>query len=133
MGEPQAWRFYVYALTEGDAIRYVGKGSGRRLQAQRRNHKLEGHEIARFKRESDAYAFEITQIAEHSPPINSHPGGNGSKATPQRQPRKDKWTRNLEAIGHKRYAARLILEHVWKCPHIMSTSELEIVRQVAYG
>jgi hypothetical protein len=77
------YRFYVYALTdETNAVVYVGKGSGYRLTVQRYRFKCAGHEIARFKREDDAYAFEREKIAEIKPRLNRHPGGNGSRATP---------------------------------------------------
>ena len=85
------WRFYVYVLTdEANSVIYVGKGSGWRLSVQRRRYRCSGHEIARFKRENDAYAFEREQISELSPRLNRHPGGNGSRVTPQkRYPRVD--------------------------------------------
>jgi hypothetical protein len=107
------WRFYVYELFDaaGD-VQYVGKGSGKRLTAQKRNHSLDGREVARFKRESDAYSYEIKRIADVCPPRNVHPGGNGprSKRIIYRKP---KWLLEIERIGTRCYAARAIANHVY--------------------
>lgn len=104
----RAWRFYVYALTDADGVAYIGKGSGRRLAAQRRAHRLDGHEVARFKREKDAYRFERECIAQYRPALNRHPGGNGSRATPI-VVRKYAFEKEIEAVGSRRYCARLLL------------------------
>jgi hypothetical protein len=130
MAASRPWRFYVYALTDGDQVVYVGKGSGRRLHVQRRTHGCDGYEVARFKRERDAYAHEIRVIAELSPARNKHPGGNGSRATPARTPRAPAWMKEIDRIGSRVYAARLLLS---RFAHIVDPSKVDAIRRVAYG
>lgn len=122
-----AWRFYVYELADDSgAVRYVGKGSGDRLKVQRRRYGLAGHEVARFRRESDAYGFERERIAECRPPLNKHPGGNGSRATPVRV-RRQQFELDIERIGSRRYAARMLLRFGW------AGSKVEEIRRIAHG
>lgn len=127
------WRFYVYELVNdaGD-VQYIGKGSRYRLSAQRRNFGLDGHEVARFKRESDAYAYEVKRIAECKPALNIHKGGNGSRATPIRKPihRKCQWEKDMDLIGSRVYAARALLQI---CPRLIDPSKLEQIIRVACG
>lgn len=105
------WRFYVYELTdESGRVAYVGKGSGSRLASQRRNHALDGREVARFRREKDAYAFEIDRIAESKPLRNKCKGGNGSWSTPAPKRRRTQWELEMERVGIRVYVARFLLE-----------------------
>jgi len=130
VGRP-TWRFYVYQFNDdcGNTI-YIGKGSGRRLAVQKRNIQGIGHEVARFKKESDAYSFEIQLISELRPSLNKCSGGNGSKATRQVL-RKDKWQSNFERIGPKRYAAQLAI--AFSNLACIQPSKIEQLREVAYG
>jgi hypothetical protein len=124
-------RFYVYELVSADgAVQYVGKGSGTRLRAQMRNFGLFGYEVARFKRESDAYAFEREHIADVQPVLNRCAGGNGSRATPARKPVKAAWEKEMDRIGTRCYAARLLLRFA---SHLVDPSKLDAIRQVAHG
>lgn len=107
----KAWRFYVYRIMDGDDVAYIGKGSGARLRVQRQRFGLGGEEIARFKREKDAYEFERACIAEYAPPLNKHPGGNGSRASKIRAPRRQPWEIEIERVGSKVYAARVLLKY----------------------
>lgn len=125
----KAWRFYVYEIVDGETVKYIGKGSGTRLAVQVRKFGLEGREVARFKREEDAYAFEVLRIAEVSPHLNKCAGGNGSRVTVKRD-RKDAWTREVERIGTRAYAARLILAFGQS---FVAKSKLEDIRRIAYG
>src|SRR5258705_502932 len=102
-------RFYVYALTQCGDVAYVGKGSGHRLRVSMNNHRLPGHEVARFFKERDAYAFEKQLIAEVKPWRNKAAGGNGSRATPVRVwTGKTKWEKAIEAVGTRKYVARFL-------------------------
>lgn len=124
-------RFYVYVIGPLDAPLYVGKGSGRRLEAQKRRFKADGHEIARFFKEKDAYAFERVAIAENSPALNQNMGGGGSRATPVRQEREPK--------GYDRQWSARFLDLNWeKLRPFMSVeaaswSNLHRIRDAAYA
>lgn len=125
------WRFYVYELVDGcGVVQYVGKGSGRRLAASARARGVSGHEVARFKREQDAYAFEVARIAELSPSLNVAKGGNGARATPIRRT-KTKFEREIDAIGPRVYAARLWLRFAPNTD--ANRSIVDRIRAVAYG
>jgi hypothetical protein len=102
-------RFYVYQLVDSEIVLYIGKGSGNRLYNQMLKFRLNGQIIARFRKEKDAYAFEVDKISELKPSLNRHKGGNGSHAHPIRKPRKSDWEIEFEAIGSKACAARLLL------------------------
>jgi len=127
-----AWRFYVYAITDHNGvIVYVGKGSGERLAQQRRTHRATGHEIARFKRERDAYKFEIQCIEELKPCRNKHQGGNGPCA--RRATRQDAFERICDRLGTRTVAARILLSVHAVAPHLVDLSKLDEIRRVAYG
>lgn len=122
------WRFYVYRLIDASgAVCYIGKGSANRLRSQCKSRRLVGEEIARFRREKDAYAFERAQIADLKPSLNAHPGGNGSRAQPVFEP---KWVREIDKVGTRRYAARVLLA---LAADLINPSEIEGIRQVAHG
>jgi hypothetical protein len=130
------WRFYVYQLVDDAGIvQYVGKGSSNRLACQKHNFGLEGYEVARFKRESDAYAYEVKRIAECSPLLNKHKGGNGSRVTKQRNSyyrpeKKQDWQIEMDRIGSRAYAARFLLQN-W--PHMIDPNKIEQMARVAWG
>lgn len=121
-------RFYVYRLFDDTGTLYVGKGSGRRLSVQMRNKDLDGEMLAMFTREKDAYDFEIAKIAELSPVLNRHPGGNGCRVQRQREI-KPAWVREMERIGTRAYAARFLLTRFYP----FTASEVDILRRVAHG
>ena len=73
------WKFYVYALTDGEKIAYIGKGCRSRLAVQKQNRNCSGYELARFKLERNAFAFERQMIAELRPPWNKTKGGDGGR------------------------------------------------------
>jgi hypothetical protein len=127
------WRFFVYELLNKDgSVAYVGKGSGVRLRAQQSRMNLNGLEVARFKREKDAYAFEVARITETKPTLNKCAGGNGNVVTPKRKQRDPKWLTVMNRIGTRRYAARLLLGYDLR-PFDIPASEVEQIRAVAYG
>ena len=109
MKQSKPWPFYVYELLTDDGnILYVGKGSGKRLDVQKKAHQANGVEVARFKKESDAYAYEVERIKSASPMLNKCAGGNGSRCTAKRES-KSSFQKQMEAIGSKAMAARLWL------------------------
>lgn len=124
------WRFYVYELLGccGECL-YIGKGSGNRLSVQKRVHGIGGREIARFRRETDAYAFEVKQIAERVPTLNKHRGGNGSKVASV-YTRRDPWVVEMDRVGTEVYAARFLIE---RCLKMVDPSKVDNIRRVAYG
>lgn len=122
-----AWRFYVYALFDGDTCTYVGKGTGRRLKASERVRGHSGYEVARFHNEDDAYDAERAIISELKPSLNRMGGGNGSRATPVRVPRR-------QPPAQRRPVARFLIE--WYKTHqrfAPDSSTLEMIRAVANG
>lgn len=124
-------KHFVYCLTHQDFTLYIGKGSGSRLKNQRRAFGCDGHELARFKREKDAYAFEREAIKDWQPLLNIHPGGNGSRVAPKREPydRDIAW---IKRVG-TRCAAAFILLGCAKSGYPFEPSNLEHIRQVAYA
>lgn len=126
-----AWKFYVYELvSSGGAVMYVGKGSGYRLRVQIKDFGLSGYEVARFRVEKDAYAFERDRIAEVQPLLNIHPGGNGSTVTVPRKARVTEFEREYQRIGGRVMAARFLLNFA---ANRIDPSNLDKLRQVAYG
>lgn len=126
------WNFYVYHLVSDDGtLQYVGKGSGTRLKRQMTNRKLDGYEVARFKREKDAYAFEVDQISSEKPLLNVAKGGNGSKATRQQKPRLSDFEKICLNLGTRVVAARMWLSCVKS--GLCDVSKVDEIRRVAYG
>jgi hypothetical protein len=125
-----AARFYVYRLYGPDgATEYIGKGSGYRLTAQKRNKGLDGEIVAMFFKEADAYAYEVERIAADKPTLNRHPGGNGSKAIKRRALPRPKWVIDMEKIGTRVYAARFLLTKQYP----FTASEIDMLRRAAHG
>lgn len=105
------YRFYVYEITDanGDVI-YVGKGTGRRVHVSKRAVGGDGCRIvALFKRERDAYAYEVVRISEASPALNKLAGGNGPRCKVVKR-NKSKDEKEIESIGTRAYAARYLLQ-----------------------
>src|SRR6185369_5166066 len=120
------WRFYVYAFFEDGAWAYVGKGSSDRFKAQRNRFNLPGHEVARFKTESQAYAFERELISANKPFLNKCPGGGGSRAIPVRTLPLPKEFIEIESVGVRRYAAMIL----WRYRYMFTPEQLIPVRQL---
>lgn len=124
-------RFYVYEIFKDAELLYIGKGSGRRLQTQKKNFNADGRVIEWFFSEEKAYSFEKKQIAQKSPPLNRHKGGNGSKAQKIKREVKPLWFKEIESLGSRKYAARLWLK--FAPLNMRSSSIVESIRGVAYG
>jgi hypothetical protein len=63
--------FYVYRILGemGETV-YIGKGTGRRLEAQKRRFMADGEIMRSFNKEDLAFRFEAKMIAKHKPPLN---------------------------------------------------------------
>ncbi len=126
-----SWQFYVYALVLDGVPVYVGKGSGRRLSAQKRNFGLPGYEVARFRSETDAYRFEREVIAEWEPAFNKHPGGNGGTVRKRRRARLSSFAKELLAVGSRVWTARYLLSNDLR--GYLLPEQVERLRLVADG
>lgn len=102
-------RFYVYALSDVcGVVRYVGKGSGYRLNTQVRNYGLKGEIIGRFSSELAAYREERKAIKRLNPDLNRNRGGGGPRHSAPSK-RRTRYLEDIERIGTVAYAARLVL------------------------
>lgn len=118
--------FYVYELFTADGVQYVGKGSGRRLDVQKKKFSMDGRNVSEFGKERDAYAFEVQHIASVKPPMNRCKGGNGCTVQKKREV-KTAFERLYERIGSRAMAARLVLAYG------PLSSKTDAIREIAYG
>lgn len=102
-------RFYVYRIFDGVVTVYVGKGSGSRLQKQIRRFNLQGEVIEWVKSETVAYEAERRWIKRLKPTDNKNAGGAGGRAVQKRAARRTKAEIEMERIGTRVYAARMLL------------------------
>ena len=73
-------QFYVYRiLGEMGEIVYIGKGTGSRLDRQKRRFQSDGEVVKFFASEDAAYRHERKLIALHNPPLNQDTGGCGGR------------------------------------------------------
>lgn len=121
-------RFYIYQLSDGLNVQYVGKGTGRRLKNQVARTGLFGEIVKRFRSERQAYQYEIRLIAKINPPLNRN-GGGGGPATRRAGERKPKWVRDIEAIGTRIYAARELLR--FDLSPYCDAAKIEAIRRIA--
>lgn len=126
-------RFYVYLLKDRDVPAYIGKGSGRRLKVQERNFALKGEVLEWHDNEDACYRAERKWIKELKPYYNRHPGGNGSRAAKAKRYRRTKEEIEMERVGTRVYAARILLGVHRSAPHLIDASKLDDIRRVAYG
>jgi hypothetical protein len=126
-------KFYVYAIkNEQGSIVYIGKGSGRRFEVQKKNFKLSGEILETFASEKLAYAKEVEFISLHQPSLNKCKGGNGCTATKKRIVKQD-YEKLIERIGSRACAARLLLSYNKVNPSLIDQSKVDLFREVAYG
>lgn len=123
-------RFYVYELSDGSCVQYVGKGTGRRLKNQMARTGLFGEIVRRFSSQRAAYAYEVRLIAKHNPPLNRN-GGGGGPNTRRRATRSPKWVRDIEAIGTRVFAARGLLQ--FDLSKHCSAEQIAEIKRVAAG
>ena len=126
-------KFYVYAIkNEEGSIVYIGKGSGRRFEVQKKNFKLSGEILEKFASEKLAYEKEVEFISLHKPSLNKCKGGNGCTATKKRIVKQD-YEKLIERIGSRACAARLLLSYNKVNPKMIDQSKVDLFREVAYG
>ena len=126
-------KFYVYAIkNEEGSIVYIGKGSGRRFEVQKKNFELSGEILETFASEKLAYEKEVEFISLHKPSLNTCKGGNGCTATKRRIGKQD-YEKLIERIGSRACAARLLLSYNKVNPKMIDQSKVDLFREVAYG
>lgn len=127
------WIFYVYDIIKDGLVVYVGKGSGYRLNSQKKRFSADGYKAALFFNEQDAYDYEIERIAELKPALNIHAGGNGARKQKKitRKPKLFAWEREINLIGSRVYAARILLSR--DTTGYIDKSNLDRIREIAYG
>lgn len=129
-------KYYVYVITDGHEVVYVGKGSGRRLQDQKRRFKCEGSIVEKFTSEKLAYAAEVKWIDQLKPTSNKAKGGNGGWSTPKPGPRLPREYAEIERIGTQRYVAQMLSRKLWEgniAQFGVSKIALDRIRAVANG
>lgn len=133
LSHDQKARFYVYAITDGACVLYVGKGSGRRDKVSARQRGGVASILERFCDEKSAYEAEVKWIAKLKPEMNSLAGGNGPRAKRRRVERKPKWQKDMEAIGLRAYAARLLLGCERSVRGTLDPSKIDGLRKISNG
>lgn len=144
MSTPGRAPFYVYRIFDGVQTLYVGKGSGRRLAAQKRKFRCSGEIIEECKSDDHAFEREKHWIAELRPTENMLPGGNGGRVRPKplsaaakRAIREfQKFEAELSEVGPRRYVARFLTRKLaeFNCEAFgVSKLDLNRLRAVANG
>lgn len=140
---PEA-KCYVYRIFDGMETVYVGKGSGYRLNSQKRKFGLSGEIIEHCESDDVAFQREIHWIAALRPTANKLLGGNGGRTAPKpiskemMKANKEyaKFERDYETVGPRRYVARFLLTILSEsnAPKFgLSTVDLFRLREVANG
>lgn len=135
-GRKQARSCYVYRIFDGCETVYVGKGSGRRLETQKRRFNLDGEVIERDLNDDAAFARERHWIKQLMPSANVSPGGNGGRTVARPKPRLDKSFAEIARVGQRRYAARFLLTRLSEvnCSRYgVSKVDIDRLREVANG
>lgn len=110
---PRKAGFYVYRIFDGFETVYVGKGSGRRLSAQKRRFGCDGEILEVCRSDDHAFQREVYWIAALKPTENKNPGGLGGRVKPKGK-KIDRalaaFERELKEVGPRRYVARFIAQ-----------------------
>jgi hypothetical protein len=131
---------YVYRIFDGVETVYVGTGTGRRIDAQKRRFGCDGEIIARDLNDDDAFKAERRWIAELMPTQNVHPGGNGGRCRPKPKTKAERefaaFERKLHEEGPRRHVARFLLRKIdeTNCEKVgVSKVDVSRLREVANG
>jgi hypothetical protein len=127
---------YVYRIFDGEVTVYVGKGSGRRLESQKRRFGLDGVVIEKCKSDDHAFEREVHWIAQLKPTDNILAGGNGGRCRPKPKPRLDRTFAEIERIGSRKYSAQILVRKLYEgnCEQYgVSKIDLNRLREVANG
>jgi len=128
-----AGEFYVYRIFDEHQTLYVGKGCRDRLAQQKRRFRCNGEIVEKCTSDAQAFAREKFWIAELHPTENVLPGGNGgwSIKRKKREPVLEimKEFREIERMGTRKYAARLIVNFARVHPHLVPPATLQIAQQ----
>lgn len=128
MASNSTGRYYIYCFIDGHEILYIGKGSGRRVNAQARRFSCEYKILERTDDEEFAYYREKHWIAQLQPTLNMNKGGGGSissdivplqyrrlftlKEWKKSKVESTREAREIERVGSRKYAAQILLKKV---------------------
>lgn len=137
-------KFYVYRAFDGHETLYVGKGSGRRINQQRKRFRCEVEIIERCSTDDEAFTAERKWIALLKPSENKNAGGAGGRvaAKPltneQRRAAREhkRFLNEYQTVGPRRYVARFLLRKVDErnCERLgVSKVDVNRLREVANG
>ena len=145
---------FVYVVTDGPTVLYVGKGTGRRHLQSATKHGGTAQIIERFTCEDKAFARERELIAELMPTENKCAGGNGGRTNPstllvplnmrgrvsENEMKKAmaehrKFEAMLNAVGPRRYVAAWLLANAETIEKHVPGSKVDVSRlsEVANG
>ena len=147
---------YVYVIKDGDAVLYVGKGSGRRRYQSAKRFNAAPDVLEWCATDDVAFERERYWIEQLKPTENKCPGGNGGRTKavdPYALPKSlvrvvsaAEWKRSLiamrkefeeiERVGSQKYTARWLCSrlHVGNCEQYgVSKVKLDRLREVAHG
>lgn len=109
-------KFYLYRFMRGDVVVYIGKGSGKRFDVQRRRFKgCHGEVFACMFSEEAAIAEEAHLIALHKPEFNAtHAGRQAEPWKITLLPVNDRHDREFyrwcDILGTRAMAARILVK-----------------------
>ena len=144
---------YIYVFREGVVPYYVGKGSGRRFQVQKKKFGLDGDILERGLTEEEAYLREVHWISVLKPTLNRNKGGGGSRACQLLVPlgyrdliteaemaaqmkQSEAEYKTMEKMGTQKYVAKMMLGFISEanCARFgLSKVDVNRLRNVVYG
>lgn len=137
-------KFYVYAIMDGAACVYVGKGCGYRSKQSAKRHKGVDKILGWYDTDDKAFEAERIFIDQLKPVNNKSPGGNGGRSkpkelTPEQKRAEKEWNKFIkeyQQVGPRKYVARFLLSRVNErnCADLgLSKVDISRWREVADG